>query len=205
MEKEFRMRRALLTAGPAVLAGCALNATGSPAEDISSKNLRSENIDSNVVRAAAALGQANQPDVTFDAISHGLANTVGHKLFTVLIVNLSTNRNQRYYSNQPKAYPVGSSKPIVRTSEVFRHVVIGGKPRILYNAEEVKKANFDYEVIHSLGCDSEVNYPISWNGQTIGTLNLLHEKNWYNEADLSTIGVFAALAVAPTLKIIGLS
>ena len=58
MEKTFRMRRTLLAVRPDVLAGCALNATGSKAATFGAKNLRPDIIDAIIARTAPALGQA---------------------------------------------------------------------------------------------------------------------------------------------------
>ena len=57
----------------------------------------------------------------------------------------------------------------------------------------------DHALIRSLGCESCVNIPVRWDGQTIGMLNVLHEANWYTAADVPTFGIFAALA-APALQ-----
>jgi|GEM_PF-249493 len=203
MDTKLRQRRLLLAAVPAVLAGCAAAPTSTGPRPSPGKDVNADNVDHNVVATAASLTEMKQPDSSLAAIDRGLANTVGHKLFTVLMVDLVNDRNQRYYSNQPNAYPVGGSKQIVRTNDFFKDIVIGGKPRICYSYEDMKRAFFDHELIRSLGCESAVNYPIRWNGQTVGSLDLLHEANWYSETDLPTIGIFAGLAVAPMLKIIG--
>jgi hypothetical protein len=137
------------------------------------------------------------------ALDQALVNTVGHKIFTVLMVDLSTDRNQRYYTNQPESYPVGGSKQIVRTNDFYKDIIVAGKPRICRDYDDMKRAFFDHELIRSLGCESAVNFPIRWNGQTIGSLNLCHEAYWYTEADLPAIGSFAALSIAPMLQIMG--
>jgi hypothetical protein len=134
-------------------------------------------------------------------LDHALEQAVGHKLFTVLVLNEEKSQNQRYYSNQPTAYPVGGSKPIDRSSPLYKDVILSGKPRICYNYEDIKRAFFDHELIRSLGCESAVNYPVRWNGKTIGTLNLLHQAGWYNDRNVAAIGPFAALSAPALLEI----
>src|SRR5215475_11032007 len=155
-----------------------------------------------LIEAVAQAGTGEgQPDALLAELDRGLAQSVGHKLFTVLVLNEEAGRNQRYYSNQPQAYPVGGSKPVDRSSALYKDVILGGKPRICYDYDDIKRAFFDHELIRSLGCESAVNYPVRWNGKTIGTLNLLHQANWYNDQNVAAIGPFAALALPALLEI----
>jgi hypothetical protein len=156
----------------------------------------------NIIEAVArAVTEEGQPNAVLVQLDRALEQAVGHKLFTVLVLNEDVGQNQRYYTNQPKAYPVGGSKPIDRSSALYRDVIIAGKPRICYNYEDIKRAFFDHELIRSLGCESAVNYPVRWNGKTIGTLNLLHQAGWYTEHNVAAIGPFAALSVPALLEI----
>ena len=53
----------------------------------------------------------------------------------------------------------------------------------------------DHALIASLGCASIVNLPVVWNDRLLGTINLLHEERWYDDADVPIGLLFAALAV----------
>ncbi len=150
---------------------------------------------------AQAMAAPDQPHPTLSALDAALAATVGHKLFTVLILNFEKGENQRYYSNQPAAYPTGGAKPIVSDSAFFAQLQ-RGEPTFLRSYEEIKAQFPDHELIRSLRCESCVNMPIRWSGKTIGTLNLLHDEGWYREEQFPLIAAFAALAVAPALEII---
>jgi len=155
------------------------------------------------MQAVAVAGtESSQPQRILAELDQALAKTVGHKLFTVLVLNHEKGENQRYYTNQPAAYPVGGSKPIVKNNEFFREVVEAGRPRICYNYEDMKRAFFDHELIRSLGCESAVNYPVRWNGKTIGALNLLHQASWYSDRDMPALSGFAALTVPPLMDIV---
>ncbi len=140
--------------------------------------------------------------LSLPGIDCALAHAVGHRLFTVLVVNMAAGEKQRVYSSQPSAYPVGGVKPIVTDSESTRTVIIGGRPRFLRNAAELAEAFADHDLIRSLGCESCVNFPVRWNGATIAMLNLLHRANWYSEAHIPILSEVAAQAVPAVLGII---
>jgi GAF domain-containing protein len=150
---------------------------------------------------AAAQRKPDQPAALFAALDAALAVTVGHKLFTILVIHKGATESQRYYSNQPAAYPIGGRKPIT-DSDWFRRVVHGGEPWIGNTYQDVAWAFYDHELIRSLGCESALNVPVRWEGRTLGTLNLLHQEGWYTEADAATAQLFAALAVPGLLRII---
>jgi hypothetical protein len=149
----------------------------------------------------AALKQPGPPDALFKAVDKALAETVGHKLFTLLYVAPDGKRVKRLYTNMPKEYPVGGYKPV--TESDWHKLVIGKRQAwVGYNYDDVKWAFFDHELIRSLGCESSVNVPVRWNGTTLGMLNVLHESGYYSAADIPTLRVFGALAVPALLEII---
>lgn len=152
--------------------------------------------------ASRALGATPQPEAGLRALDQALAQAVGHKLFTVLVLNWDKKENQRYYSNQPQAYPVGGSKPIIEKGWFYEQVVVAGQPQIQRSAEDIVRAFPDHALIRSLGCESSVNYPLRFAGRTIGSLNLLHEAGWYTEADYPALQVFAGLALPLVMEIV---
>src|ERR1043166_2301071 len=150
----------------------------------------------------AAAGTADdQPNATLAALDRALGQAIGHKLFTVLVVNQARREAQRYYSNQPQAYPVGGAKPMTDT-EWSRQGVGAGPPWIGKDYQDVTWAFFDHALIKSLGCESAINIPVRWGGRTLGTLNLLHAAHWYRDADAGTGLLFAALAVPALQRIV---
>ena len=60
----------------------------------------------------AALKQPGPPQTLFKTLDRALADTVGHKLFTLLYVAPNKKRVKRVYTNMPKQYPVGGYKEI---------------------------------------------------------------------------------------------
>jgi GAF domain-containing protein len=150
---------------------------------------------------AAAMAQPGQPHAGLLALDRALAATIGHKLFTVLVLNHAAGQKQRYYTNQPEAYPAGGHKPIEPIGEYHETVVLAGRPRFLHDRAAIIRAYPDHPLILSLGCESSVNVPVRWNGETLGGLNLLDEAGRYHEAQAPLLVNFAALALPAFLHI----
>ena len=144
-----------------------------------------------------------QPDATFRAVDTALAAAPGHILFTILIHHPGLRESERFYSNIPDAYPVGGRKPVT-DSAWMATVVHGGRPYIGRSRDDIRDVFYDYELIWSLGCESVLNVPVRWRGQTLGTLNLLHRAGHYTEADIPRVRLAAYLAL-PAMALIARS
>lgn len=151
---------------------------------------------------AQALAQDRQPDRGLQALAAALSERIGYRLFTVLILDRQAGVSRRYYSSRPEAYPTDGAKPIREDSDFFAHVVQEGRPRICLDREACRQAFPDHELIFSLGCESAVNVPVRWDGQTIASLNLLHQAGWYRPDMLPELGWYSALAIPVIQKII---
>jgi hypothetical protein len=148
----------------------------------------------------AAHREADQPGATFRAVDAALAVSPGHILFTILIHHPALRESERFYSNMPDAYPVGGRKPV--TDRPWMRRVIGeGMPYIGRTREDIREVFFDYELIWSLGCESVLNMPVRWRGQTLGTLNLLAAAGHYTEAHIDAVLLAAHLALPAMLLI----
>jgi hypothetical protein len=149
----------------------------------------------------AALKQPGPPDTLFKAVDKALADTVGHKLFTLLYVAPGGLRVKRIYTNMPKEYPVGGFKEIT-ASPWHKQVIDERRPWVGHNAKDIEWAYFDHKLIVSLGCESAVNVPVVYAGRVLGTLNLLDAAGHYKESDFGRIEPFAALMIGPFLDAI---
>lgn len=127
----------------------------------------------------AAQADARQPQASFDAAGQALGEAPGHKLFTILAYHPQEKESQRVHSSQPLAYPVGGRKPVT-DSPWMQRVIHQGLPYIGYRREHIVESFYDHALILSLGCESVVNIPVRWRGQTLATVNLLHQENWYH-------------------------
>jgi GAF domain-containing protein len=147
---------------------------------------------------ARAHADVRQPHATFEAIDAALAALIGHRLFTILVHHRAAQESERIYSNLRDAYPVGGRKPITN-SPWMEQVMHRGLPYIGLNANDIRDVFFDHELILSLGCQSVLNVPIRWQGQTWGTLNLLHQENWYGPQHVEPARAFAQMALPALL------
>jgi hypothetical protein len=153
-----------------------------------------------IAAVLAAHRDTDQPGATFRAVDAALAAVVGHKLFTILIHHPGLAQSERFYSNQPDSYKVGGRKPVTDTAWMER-VIVQGQPYIGRTRHDIEEVFFDYELILSLGCESVLNLPVRWQGQTVGTLNLLHRAGWYDESHIAPARLYAHLALPGMLMI----
>lgn len=142
----------------------------------------------------------DQPGATFRALDAALAETPGHILFTILVHHPGLRQSERFYTNMPDAYPVGGRKPVTDSAWMQR-VIFAGEPYIGRTREDIREVFYDYELIWSLGCESVLNMPVRWAGQTMGTLNLLHRAGHYHEGQLDAVRLLAHLALPGLLAI----
>jgi hypothetical protein len=148
----------------------------------------------------AAHADPDQPNATFRAIDAVLADAPGHILFTVLVHHPALRQSERIYTNKPEAYPIGGRKPVTDSAWMQR-VIHGGRPYIGRTGDDIAANFFDHALILSLGCQSILNMPARWRGQTLGTLNLCHRAGHYTDEDLPRVRLIAQLAV-PALLVI---
>ena len=150
-----------------------------------------------VLKLAASLEQAGQPDVLYRAMEAETKRLVGHKLFTLLYVD--GQEVARVWSNMPDAYPVFGRKPMGPTPWGQR-VISERKSYLGKDMAAIRWAFFDHELIASLGCGSVINIPIVYDGATIGTMNLLDTEHRYREGDEGKVAPLAPLLIPAFLK-----
>lgn len=148
-----------------------------------------------LIRAQA---ERDQPAAVFRALDQALAAEPGHILFTVLLHHPEQRESERFYSNMPDAYPVGGRKPVT-DHPWMQQVIRAGRPYIGRTRADIQYVFHDYELIWSLGCESVLNMPVRWAGETVGTVNLLHRSEYYTEAHLPQVRHLAALALPALL------
>ena len=141
-----------------------------------------------------ANAQAEVKDRTelLDVAASTAGTIIGHKLFTVMAFHESTMEVERLFSNQPDAYPTGGRKK-KRDTEWGRQVLERGKPYIGRSADDIRKHFNDHRVILKLGLESILNMPIRIGGKTVGTINLLHEADYYSEKDITSAQLIVGL------------
>jgi hypothetical protein len=145
---------------------------------------------------AAALHAKGQPAAIYAAIESSLQRLIGHRLFTLLVVD--GDEVARIHSSNPGAYPVSGRKPMNRTP--WGDVVLRDrKVWVAKGPEDIKWAFFDHALIFSLGLGACINVPVAWDGRTIGTMNVLDAAGRYRDEHGARAARFAPFLVAPFL------
>lgn len=150
-----------------------------------------------LLKVAAAHAAHPQPEALLSALGSAVEEAIGYRLFTVLVHDAKAGLMRRIYSTQPDINPVNGSKPVTE-SDWMKQVLVRGEPFIGYTAADLKTVFFDHEILASIGCGSVLNMPVVWSGTVLGSLNILHQEGWYNEAHLPMARLFAQLT-APAL------
>ena len=149
-----------------------------------------------IAAAVAAIGAAqagkSQPEALFAAFDRHCADTFGHRLFTILEWAPETNDVERLYSSRPAEYPLLGRKAMGPT-EWGALVLKGGQNWIGRNADDIRWAFPDHELIASLGCAACINAPVLWDGKVLGVVSALGPEGAYDERDLAVLAAIAPL------------
>jgi GAF domain-containing protein len=147
-----------------------------------------------------SLASAGQPEPAFKAFDDLCQKAFGHRLFTILAWQEGEDELQRVYSSRPVAYPVSARKRMGPTAW-GEHVLRQGQLWLGSNAEDMRWAFPDHELIASLGCASCINAPVLWSGTVLGAINVLDAANTYTASDLKTLGDISGFLVGPLLAL----
>lgn len=150
---------------------------------------------------SAAHEEKDQPGAVFRALDRAMGEAVGHILFTVLVHHPKQRQSERFYTNRPAEYPVGGRKPVTDTPWMQR--VLGrGEPYIGRTRADIEAVFFDHALIAALGCESVLNMPVRWRGETLGTVNLLHKAGWYADAHVPIARTLAQMALPALMTVV---
>jgi hypothetical protein len=133
-----------------------------------------------IARFDAAISVARDADAAWAALRALADATVGHKLFTVMTVDIEAGLARRVYSDHPEQYPVAGAKPISR--DRWFEILHGEKRCFVGNTiGDIADVFPDAELIGSLGCGSVLNLPVVLAGELAATINLLHAEHHYTQ------------------------
>jgi hypothetical protein len=119
-----------------------------------------------------AISNARDSMAVWQALREYSLAVAGHRLFTVMTVDMDAGLARRAYSSHLKEYAVSGTKPIHRDS--WFDIVHGEKRSFIANTiEDIAKVFPDYELIASLGCGSVMNLPVVLSGELVATVNML--------------------------------
>jgi hypothetical protein len=133
---------------------------------------------SSEARFVAAVSEARTSASGWKALEDLAQSIVGHKLFTVMTVDMAAGLARRAYSNQPAAYPVSGTKPI-NHDRWFDIVHAQRRTFVANSIEDIATVFPDHELIASLGCGSVVNLPVVLQDDLVATINLLDAAGHY--------------------------
>jgi hypothetical protein len=126
----------------------------------------------------AAVSEARSSAAAWKALEDLARGVAGHRLFTVMTVDMEAGLARRAYSNHPAEYPVSGTKPIHR-DRWFDIVHRERRSFVANTLEEIAAVFPDHELIASLGCASVLNLPVILAGELVATVNLLDQGNHY--------------------------
>jgi hypothetical protein len=146
---------------------------------------------------AETLRDPDQPLRICRALERISGEIIGHRLFTVMHFDSIRSEVQRIYTNLPAAYPVGGRKQKKNTA--WANQVLGDMKVFRGNgAMDIQSAFEDHDTILGLGLGSFLNIPIVFKGRCVGTMNFLHEIDWYRHED-ERVGLLLGAFLIPTL------
>lgn len=148
-----------------------------------------------------AVRQPDQPATAFKALDRAMQAVIGHKLLTVLLYHDQLQELERFYSSDLDSHPISGRKKVEK-SAWSKQLLIEQHCYIGYNAADIQNYFPDYELIHSLGCDSILNVPVVYDGKTLGTVNLLHEENWYEQSDTEVAIILSSVTTSAYLQVL---
>lgn len=126
----------------------------------------------------AAVSEARASESGWRALEDLAQSIVGHKLFTVMSVDMAAGLARRAYSNRPAQYPVSGTKPI--NHDDWFDIVDGERRSFVANCiEDIARVFPDHELIAALGCGSVLNLPVVLAGDLVATINLLDAAGHY--------------------------
>jgi hypothetical protein len=127
-----------------------------------------------------SVSAARDTSSTWKALEDLAAAVAGHRLFTVMTVDMAAGLVRRAYSNRPAAYPTSGTKPLHgNTGEWFETVFVERRTFVANTIEDIAKVFPDHELIASLGCGSVINLPVVLEGTLVSAINLLDAAGHY--------------------------
>jgi GAF domain-containing protein len=141
---------------------------------------------------SAILAEPGQPERLYKALEEATASLVGHKLFTLLYVD--GEDVARVYSSRPGEYPVSGRKRMGETP--WGNLVLKDRqPFLGQDREAIRWAFYDHALIESMGLGAVINIPILYDGEAIGTMNLLDAEHHYRDEHVAPLQRLAPLLI----------
>lgn len=118
---------------------------------------------------------------SLSVVSESLQKAIGHTLLTASYTLPGGKEVDRIYSSLPESYPIGGRKPI--DDSEWQQIMNRGECFIANCPEEFGDHFTDLEEIVALGFLSVINIPVMQSGKLIGSINLLNERDAYQDIE----------------------
>jgi hypothetical protein len=136
-------------------------------------------MESDVLNFDRAISAAQDSASTWKALEDLAQAVAGHKLFTVMTVDMEAGLARRAYTDHPLAYPASGTKPIHH--DAWFDIVHGQRRSFVANTlADIAKVFPDHELIGRLGCGAVINLPVVLKGELTATINMLHAEHHYS-------------------------
>jgi hypothetical protein len=132
----------------------------------------------------AVVRDARSAEPVFARLNELVVSLVGCGLLTASVFDVAAGVSRRIHSGNPEVYPVGGFKPI-EANRWTRTVLENRQTFSSTTIEEIAEVFFDWQLIQSLGFESNANLPVVVGGEVIGTLNLLEKAGFYTPERLA--------------------
>src|SRR5258705_5574996 len=96
-------------------------------------------VEASLAAIAAVLAKPGKPDAVYAALDREMGALIGHRLFTLMVLDERGPTVARVYSNRPAAYPPGGKKPY-NASTVFDRLFRDHLPYIGRTAADIEAA-----------------------------------------------------------------
>ncbi len=152
--------------------------------------------DAELIALLRAFEGPDQPETGLRVVDDIAAKSVGHDLFTVMVLHRDAMQVQRLYSSRPDVYPVGGRKE-KRDTLWGRQVLDKAEPFLGRDAKAIREHFDDHQTIADMGLASILNMPVVYDGNVLGTMNLLHSEGHYSQDDITAAGILANALLPP--------
>ena len=144
-----------------------------------------------------ALVQGDWPQY-YRLISQQLATDFEIKLLTFTQIDRAKGLAKRLYSSDPDSYAIGGFKDIEQNH--WTSVVLDDQQPFTANTiAELAEVFFDHQLIASLGLGSVINWPVIFNQQVIGTVNMLAGEGAYINSEPGSLDALYPWLLLPFL------
>lgn len=119
-------------------------------------------------------------DAVFRLAADRLNASIGYRLFTLLVPDMSGNRLRRIFTTDAEAYPLGPADEF-RKSPWFDQLFGKCQPIIASNSAAIENWLPGFEGFVGTDLESLINYPLVVADETVGLVNLMDTSGSYGD------------------------